>query len=111
MIDPIKPLYKAACKKDGEVTLRVVQNSRNTSWIGIKFSQYTNGQSPALFTWIFVKDRELGYILEDEKEDSCDGASITSSLDFNFSGNKSKNTHFDTIMKSVNDTNVKCKWQ
>ena len=99
LIDPIKPLYKAACKRWRSDTGGGAGQPENfLDWNpnhDYKFSYYTNGQSPALFTWIYMKDRELGYILENEKEDipsslqiaeeSCD-ASTTSSLGFNSSG-------------------------
>lgn len=72
LIDPIKPLYPEACRKWRLDTGSGAGQPKNfLDWdprYNYKFSNFTNGQSPALYTWIFMKDRTMNYVLESKSD-------------------------------------------
>ena len=60
--------------KNIERILEMVVANPKISWIGTKmktlnFKNNCRGQSVALLTWVFMKDRESHYILEREKDE------------------------------------------
>lgn len=73
LIDPVKPVYREACRKWRNDTGGGAGQPENfLDWDpknDHNFSNFTNGQSPALYTWIFMKDRSMGYVLEAESDD------------------------------------------
>ena len=86
LIDPILPIYRKTCIKYRSDTGNGSGQPENfTDWDpreDINFAKFTGGQSPALYTWIFMKDRQLGYILEGEKDNipdhiqACEGVIV-----------------------------------
>jgi len=77
----MKPPYRTACEKWRSDTVAGAGQPENfIAWDPTKdylFGNFTDDQSPALLTWIFMKDRHLGYILEEEKDDLPASIQIT----------------------------------
>ncbi|GFH49994.1 predicted protein [Chaetoceros tenuissimus] len=126
LIDPVKPVYREACRKwrtdtgggAGQPENFLDWNPRNDHL----FSNFTNGQSPALYTWIFMKDRSMGYVLEAESddlpqqlqinEDDDDSNSAASSLGLASASKRTKrkssfNDNMLAFMSNTSDLNEK----
>ena len=65
-------VYRSACKKYRKDTGNGGGKPENfMDWNkneDVKFQYFCRGQSAALLTWVFMKDRECHYILEEEKD-------------------------------------------
>lgn len=121
LIDPVKPVYREACRKwrldtgggSGQPENFLDWDPKND----YKFSNFTNGQSPALYTWIYMKDRSQNYILEAESdslpnhfqiEDAVDSISGASSIGFGSASKKvrkeqSMNDNIFAVFSSTSD--------
>ena len=66
-------VYRNACKKYRKDTGNGGGQPENfLDWNkneDVKFQHFCRGQSVALLTWVFMKDRESNYILEEEKDE------------------------------------------
>lgn len=73
LIEPTKRAYRIACRRWRSDTGGGAGQPENfMDWDPRRdhlFHNFTGGQQPALLTWIFMKDRTLGYILEEEHEE------------------------------------------
>jgi hypothetical protein len=119
LIDPIKPVYREACRRwrsdtgggAGQPENFIDWDPRND----YKFGDFTNGQSPALLTWIFMKDRSMNYVLETEADnlpmqfqidDSIESNSATSSVGFGSASKKGRlNSFNNNIVSMITSTN------
>ena len=72
----------------------------------IKFQNFCRGQSVALLTWIFMKDRELQYILEEDKETIPDGIVVEDRVAVDVEDNissLSRRSRSPQMLKGLND--------
>ena len=88
-------VYRNACKKYRSDTGNGGGQPENfLDWNkneDIKFQHFCRGQSVALLTWVFMKDRESNYILEEEKDEIPTTFQVVNSTNSSGSRRRPKN--------------------